>query len=183
MNILIFYATLEGQTAKIAARITDILQSKGHAVTNQPIQHLPTNLNFEDYDAAILGGSIHMGKYPKELTKFIRQHTDWLSNIPSALFTVCMAIHSQQVKSREEAVAFGENLTKETEWHPSLMTTFAGAVKYTQYNFITRFIMKQISRKEGGSTDTTHDHEYTDWKAVEHFANQFCEKLDELQQA
>lgn len=183
MNILIFYATLEGQTAKIADRIADILQSKGHEVTNQPIQHLPANLNIQDYDAAILGGSIHIGKYPKELKKFVRQHTSWLNNIPSAFFTVCMAINSQQEESRQEALVYSENFTKETDWHPTLMATFAGAVKYTQYNFITRFIMKQISRKEGGSTDTSHDHEYTNWEAVERFSEQFGKKLDELQQA
>jgi menaquinone-dependent protoporphyrinogen oxidase len=33
--------------------------------------------------------------------------------------------------------------------------------------------MKQISKKEGGSTDTSRDHEYTDWKSVERFAENF----------
>jgi menaquinone-dependent protoporphyrinogen oxidase len=30
--------------------------------------------------------------------------------------------------------------------------------------------MRVISRREGGDTDTSHDHEYTDWQAVEQFA-------------
>lgn len=30
--------------------------------------------------------------------------------------------------------------------------------------------MKAIVAAEGGDTDDTHDHEYTDWDAVEQFA-------------
>jgi len=49
-------------------------------------------------------------------------------------------------------------------------------VKYTPYGLITRFIMKMISKREGASTDTTRDHEYTDWDRVAHFA----EKIDSV---
>jgi len=38
---------------------------------------------------------------------------------------------------------------------------------------IIRIIMKLISKREGGNTDTTHDHEYTDWDAVMRFTKQF----------
>jgi menaquinone-dependent protoporphyrinogen oxidase len=30
--------------------------------------------------------------------------------------------------------------------------------------------MRVIARREDGDTDTSHDHEYTDWQAVEQFA-------------
>jgi menaquinone-dependent protoporphyrinogen oxidase len=30
--------------------------------------------------------------------------------------------------------------------------------------------MKRASRKHGGATDTSRDHEYTDWHQVEQFA-------------
>jgi menaquinone-dependent protoporphyrinogen oxidase len=32
--------------------------------------------------------------------------------------------------------------------------------------------MRAIARHEGGSTDTTRDHEYTDWDAVTRFADE-----------
>jgi menaquinone-dependent protoporphyrinogen oxidase len=37
--------------------------------------------------------------------------------------------------------------------------------------------MKRIAKREGGSTDTSHDHEYTDWDAVARFTNRFLEKI------
>lgn len=88
-----------------------------------------------------------------------------------------MAIHSQNAKEREAARAYGTRFLAETHWQPDLVETFAGAVKYTQYNFLTRYVMKLITRREGGSTDTAHDHEYTDWDAVARFTRHFLEAL------
>lgn len=181
MNILILYGTLEGQTAKIAERMADVIRNKGHQVTTQLGEQLPANFVVEKYDAVVIGGSIHMSKYPGYLKKFITSHSYWLKNVPSAFFTVCMAVNSQHAKSREEAKQYGEEFFKEVSWQPKIIATFAGAVKYTQYNFITRFIMKMISKREGGSTDTSVDHEYTDWEAVVRFTEKFLEEVNELQ--
>jgi menaquinone-dependent protoporphyrinogen oxidase len=173
MQILIVYGSLEGQTKKIAERIATILEDKGHEVTTLPGGQAPADLALERFDAAIVGGPIHMGKFPKPVKQFVATHRDWLNTVPGALFTVCMAINSEKPGSREQAIRYGEDFLRQSGWRPRLSATFAGAVKYTQYDFVTRFIMKMISKREGASTDTTHDHEYTDWDSVAHFAEEF----------
>jgi len=179
MNILILYGTIEGQTAKVAERVADILRSKGQQVTILCGEHLPAGFETNNFNAAIIGGPIHMGDYPAYLKKFVTTHSNWLNNVPSALFTVCMAIHSQREKSTKEAKRFGKDFVAQAGWQPKLNETFAGAVKYTQYNFITRFIMKLISKREGSSTDTSRDHEYTDWEAVVRFSEKFLVEITE----
>ncbi|ALP53319.1 hypothetical protein Tel_09215 [Candidatus Tenderia electrophaga] len=174
MDILIIYGSLEGQTKKISEHMADILQTNGHQTTTLSSEHLPTDFQVEDYDAAIVGGSIHINKYPKPMIKFVTRHRDWLNATPSAFFTVCMGINSKRPESQQQALQFGQNFLSQTGWKPMLNETFAGAVKYTQYGFITRYIMKRISKHEGGSTDTTRDHEYTDWDRVAHFAEKFA---------
>lgn len=181
MNILILYGTVEGQTTKISERMADIIRSKGLQATTQCGSQLPTDFSINDFDAIIVGGSIHMGDYPAYLKKFVTTHSDWLNNVASAFFTVCMAIHSQRETSREEAKRFGEDFVAQAGWQPNFIETFAGAVKYTQYNFVTRFIMKLISKREGGSTDTARDHEYTDWEAVVRFTDKFITEIMELE--
>ncbi len=181
MNILILYGTLEGQTEKVAERIADVMRNKGHQVSTQFGEQLPNNFILDKFDAVIIGGSIHMGKYPAYLKKFVTTHLDRLNNIPSAFFTVCMGVNSQHEKSRQEAKRFGEDFVTQASWQPTLIDTFAGAVKYTQYNFVTRFIMKLISKREGGKTDTSRDHEYTDWEAVVRFANNFLAAMEEVE--
>jgi menaquinone-dependent protoporphyrinogen oxidase len=177
MHILIVYGSLEGQTQKISQYIAEIIQHLGHQATTLSAKNLPAGFSLDNFDAAIIGGPIHMGRYPGYLTSFVTVYRDRLNRLPSALFTVCMAIHSQHEKSRLEALHYGEKFMARTGWRPTLSRVFAGAVRYTQYNLITRFIMKMIARKEGGSTDTSRDHEYTDWQAVEQFAVEFIDSL------
>ena len=173
------YGSLEGQTEKISDRIAEIIDNKGFKVITLSGEQLPSDFSVEHYDAAIIGGSIHMGKYPESINKFVSTHSGWLNNIPSAFFTVCMAVNSKHAKSREEAMRYGDNFLVQAGWQPTLSGTFAGAVKYTKYNIVTRFIMKLISKREGGSTDTSHDHEYTDWESVEQFAETFFQVVTE----
>ena len=179
MNILIIYGSSEGQTKKISGIIAEIISNKGHQVDIQSGDHLPDDFSTDTYDAVIIGGSIHMGNYPDYIKEFVMTHRDWLNTIPTAFFTVCMAVHSQLAKSRDEATRYHEGFLAETGWLPVLIETFSGAVKYTEYNFITRFIMKWISKRQGGSTDTSRDHEYTDWVSVERFAKSFVARITE----
>lgn len=172
MNILLVYASLEGQTAKIAGRIAEQLRNENHRVTTKKADQLTADFTLNRYDAAIIGGPVHMNRYPKPLKKFVQQHLDWLNNHTSAFFTVCMAINNQRPESQRVAEGYQNNFESETHWHPTQSAIFAGAVKYTQYGFFTRLIMKLISQREGGNTDTSHDYEYTDWNAVMQFTKQ-----------
>jgi menaquinone-dependent protoporphyrinogen oxidase len=177
MHVLIVYGSKEGQTAKIAGHIAQIIRNRGLEVSTYSGREIPADFTTGAFDAAIVGGSIHIGKYPAYLREFVTQHRDWLNRVPSAFFTVCMAVQSHNAAEREAAGNFGKRFIETTQWNPTLIETFAGAVKYTQYNFITRFIMKRITQREGGSTDTSRDHEYTDWDAVARFTNRFLEKI------
>ena len=179
MQILIIYGSLEGQTKKISERIRDTLQARGHQVMLLSGDRLPVGFSLDSVDAAIIGASIHISKYPAYIKEFVATHRDWLNSVPTAFFTVCMAIRSKKAESRNQAAKYGEDFLKKTGWLPTLTATFAGAVKYTQYNFITRYIMKKISKSEGGSTDTSHDHEYTDWSTVTQFADEFSALIND----
>ena len=60
-----------------------------------------------------------------------------------------------------------------------LTTQIAGALKYTQYDFFKRIIMKMISKKEGRTTNTSQDYEYTNWNLVKEFVNRFADKASQ----
>ncbi len=182
MRILIAYCTKEGQTEKISSHIAQILAKQGHKVTLQSGDELLENLDTDAYEAAIVGGSIHMNAYPRQLKKFASQYSDWLGSVPGAFFTVCMAINSPHDKEKADAEKFGVNFVRSVGWQPQLLATFAGAVKYTQYNFFVRFVMKRIAKHEGGDTDTSRDYEYTDWEKVAMFAKQFLSMIEEVEQ-
>ena len=59
----------------------------------------------------------------------------------------------------------------DTGWHPCRTSAVAGALVYSKYNFVVRYIMKRIARQAGGDTDTSKDYVYTDWKRLDEFVD------------
>jgi menaquinone-dependent protoporphyrinogen oxidase len=69
-------------------------------------------------------------------------------------------------------------LVDRTGLRPSRTAAFAGALRYSEYGWVTQRVMRSIARREGNATDMTRDHEYTDWEAVEQFAGVLHQRGD-----
>lgn len=172
---LILYGTGHGQTAKIAARLRDQLRLGGVRVLLTHGDELPPDLDLDGFDLILVGASVVLGGHQKYVRKWVEEHVDLLNRVPSAFFSVSGSAGSDHPEEREAAREIMDAFMDETGWQPRLKTTFAGAIMYTKYNPLVRWVMKRISRKEGRSTDTSRDHEYTDWAAVEAFGESALE--------
>jgi menaquinone-dependent protoporphyrinogen oxidase len=177
-KVLIVYATKEGQTKKIADVIAGELAEKDFAVYLSDASQILEQNHVESYDGVLVGASIHAGGYPKPVTKWLKTKANVLNRKPTAFFSVCLGILQKDEKVQREVHQFPQDLFKVTGWRPQLWTVLAGALPYTKYNWLTRFIMKRIVTKAGGDTDTSRDYEYTDWIEVKKFAGQFASMLD-----
>jgi len=177
-KIAILYGTTEGQAAKIAQRIAAIGRQRGHAVDVRHLAEVDEPLDFDTYAGVIVGASIHEGHHQRYVYRFVKANRAALARLPNAAFTVCLAIHSENADERAEAQAFSQLYEQRGGFKPDLSVVFAGALRYTEYNWLVRMVMRQISKREGGSTDTSHDTEYTDWAEVERFANEFYERVE-----
>ena len=67
---------------------------------------------------------------------------------------------------------------EETGWRPARALPVAGALAYSRYNFIIKFLMKRIARKAGAPTDTSRDYELTDWAALDRFVGETMQAAD-----
>ena len=173
-KILISYGTTEGHTARISEYLVDAIRSRGYLADAVDLKRAQDGL-LDGYDAVILGGSIHMGKHEECVRDFVVQNRAALERLPSAFFSVSLAAHGDMANAQ----AYVENFEHETGWKPAQVGLFSGALLYRQYGFFKRHMMKKIvSSKPGGlSTDTSRDHEYTDWDQVKRFAEDFLERL------
>ncbi len=174
MKILIIYGTGEGQTRKIARYMEEVLQEENHKVmiadaTDEP--PLPTN-----FDAILIGSSIHIHKYQTSVKEYIMENVDELNSMPSAFFSVCMAVASDIEEEHQEVREIAKKFLKHTKWNALEVSHIAGALKYTKYDYFKKLIMRMIAKKQGGDTDTSRDHEYTDWQAVKEFVIGFANK-------
>lgn len=172
-HILIVYGTSYGQTARIATRIDHELADRGFRVSVFDVASLPMGLDLADYDGVLVGASLVVGGYQRSVRAFIRRHLAGLNAMPSGFFAVSGSAASASAAERDEARRIADAALRKLGWKPGIRVSMAGAIRFTQYNMVVRQIMKRICRKEGVSTDTSRDHEYTDWAQVARFAASF----------
>jgi menaquinone-dependent protoporphyrinogen oxidase len=166
-RVLIAFHTEEGQTARIAERIADVLRASGTSVASAPAD---AETSVEGYDVVVVGGSIHAAHHSKALRRFLRAHAADLDAMPTALFQVSLTSASPDDEHTATAHGMVQELLDETGFSPDIVAMFAGALVYTRYGWFKRHLMRAIVKREGGDTDMSRDHEYTDWDAVEAFA-------------
>ena len=174
--LLILYATTEGHTARIAERIAQRLRDKEHEVVMHRADAVPSGLEPADYDGVIVGSSIHYGHHPNFLRALVRRLRTALTARPSAFFSVSLSAGGPGAKP-EAARRYLETFLRQVDWHPPQTATFAGALRYSKYGVFKRLLMRMIVGIAGGDTDPTRDYEYTDWDAVDRFADAFAQRL------
>jgi menaquinone-dependent protoporphyrinogen oxidase len=174
VRICIAYATSEGQTARIAAHVADVVRSHGHQADEVDLK-VSGPLSPSGYDGVVVGSSIHLGHHDKRVHDYVREHRDALDRVPSAFFSVSLAAHGDE----REAQRYVDEFEEQTGWRPAKVAMFSGALLYTRYGFLKRRMMKRIARdKPGGlGTDVSRDYVYTEWDAVTRFTEDFLAGL------
>lgn len=182
--VLILYATREGQTRHIAEYIAKALSKRGCTAQVHNVKVHPETVQLSNYSAAILAASVHAGRHEPEMESFVRKHRDQLELLPTAFFSVSLSEAGAEdpnasPEEREQSAADVDRMIEEffvaTEWRPQRAYPVAGALAYTHYGTLVRFLMKRIAEKAHASTDTSRDHVFTDWDALDHFVEVFLE--------
>jgi menaquinone-dependent protoporphyrinogen oxidase len=168
-SFLIYYGTGEGQTATVAERIVETLDARGHDATAVNAADAPADLAVADYDAVLVGASIHAGKHQPAVVEFAQANRDALAARPTAFFQLSMS--SATAEGAAQAAGYVEEYLDETEWHPDRIAQFGGALRFSEFGFLKRFMVKQVVKREMPDLDTSEDAEFTDWQAVDDFAN------------
>ena len=92
--------------------------------------------------------------------------------VPSVFLSVSMA--AANVLNRADAERWLKNwdaaFFEKTGWTPAHVEHVAGAQKFRHYDPITKWFMRRVAMEQGYETDTTRDHEYTDWEKLGRFA-------------
>lgn len=170
---LVIYATQHGQTRRVAERIASVLAARGHTAELHDAAELRESLPLDRFDRVFIGAPILAGGYPRAIRRFVRAHRDALAAVPTAFFSVGLSVASRTHDGRAQSREVVDRFLERTGLRPAHVELVAGALPYTRYNFLIRFVMRRIAEKEGGDTDTSRDYEYTDWAAVERFAESF----------
>ena len=172
-RIITIFGTGEGQTAKVAENIDAKLSARGHETTTVNVTEIDPGLDIDDFDAVLVGASIHMGRQQKAVRTFVEANRDALATKPNGFFQVSGSSGARTEEGAAEAARYVDEFIEATGWRPDRIGLFGGALRFSEYGFLMRALVKFVARADQSGTNPLADVEYTDWEEVEAFAEEF----------
>lgn len=180
MKLLILYGNKGGQTEKIARHIKAEAEKSGVEISiYDATDNVPAPKGF---DGVIIGSSIRNRVFQSRIAAYINIYRRELNTIPSVFFTVSSAAIGlekldPQSWRRKGLGILTDKFLKDNEWKPVLIEHMAGAINFTQYDWRTKAGFWLMALFSGWDHDTSRDHEYTDWVAVDAFVHTAVEMI------
>ena len=175
-RLLVVHSSFDGQTERIAGRVREVAARAGLRAQLVDAEAGELDWAIAEADAVIVGGAIRYGRHARSLEAAVRANRSAIDSRPNAFYSVCLSAGGPGAKPAN-ALAYITEFIERTGWQPQHIASFAGALRYSAYNPFIRFLMRLIVGSAGGDTDTSRDYEYTDWPAVERFAERFAREL------
>ena len=177
----IVYATTEGHTRRVAEHLAGSLKARGLASVLHDARD--ARVGPSAFAAIVLAASAHRGRHQAEMVRYVRHNRSQIEAIPNAFISVSLSeagaedptLEDEQRQKHTAAVrSMIGRFVGDAGWRPRRVFPVAGALTYTRYGFLTRWIMERIARRAKGATDVSRDHDYTDWVALDRFAGTFA---------
>lgn len=178
MRTAVFYATREGQSERVAQRVAADLRSQAIEVDVIDVKDVRRRITWDVYDAAFVIASVHAGRHEKEMIEFVKRSKQDLERLHAPFLSLTLSqagaelatnTPAQREAAHADALRMVADFASETGWRFEHSLTVAGALMYSKYNFLVKWIMKRIAHKAGFDGPTSRDYEFTNWSEVDHF--------------
>jgi menaquinone-dependent protoporphyrinogen oxidase len=185
-TLLVLYATREGQAKKIAEHVGDIARERGFRAEVRDAWMIVEPFDMGRFAGAVLVASVHGGRHEREIVRFVKTHREQLMRMPAAFLSVSLTEAGAEdpkaaATKRDQSSAAVQRMLQrffdQTGWHPEHAKPVAGALAYSKYGPIVRQVVKLITKREGGPTDTSRDHEFTDWGSLDQYVGEIVATL------
>ena len=173
LRVMVAFASREGQTERIAHHVAREVENRGALSHLVNVRVDPVDDGVDDYDAAVLADSLHIGQYDPVFTAFVESHLERLNAVPSLMLTISLSAASPDAAERESAVDRARTLISAMGWRPGRMELVGGAVNDRKLNFLQRWLMHLILRRKGVEPDPSGNSEFTDWKRLDSVVAEF----------
>ena len=163
MNVLVLYATEEGQTGKIARFSAEEVQKLGHSVTLVDVDE-PSELNLESVDSVVLASPVHQRRHNKAFEASIAAFREELKDRKTLLLSVSLSAAFPE--GLEEAREYVTEMNMRTGFTPDVLILVAGAVRTSQYDYFALQVVQHVLLRGRDFDRAIEEHEFTDWAAL-----------------
>ncbi len=170
-EMLLFYATRDGQSRQIATKISVRLGERGiEARPRDLAEGAPAAGELSAASLVALVASVRYGRHLKEAEQFMALYDTLASPPPLALASVNLTARKPG-KDTADGNAYLRKWIARHHRKPALATAIAGRLDYPRYTWLDRQMIRLIMKMTGGPTDPQARVEYTSWDAVDRFAS------------
>lgn len=158
---LVVYASKVGSTREVAEKVGEILTQKGVRVEVCSVRQVR---NLEGYDAVVLGTAIRMFKPLGQMMAFVKRHKNKLAKLPTAAFTVGLAMKNGDEKGRGDATKYAAPFI-EAVGNAKSVAYFGGKLDLNTLSPVWRIMMTKMVENDPSSIG-----DFRDWNAIQAWA-------------
>jgi len=173
--MLLFYATRDGHSRRIAAHIAARLAECGIcAAPHDLADAFPAPADLAAASLVVVVAAVRYGRHLPEAERFFATYKELLAR---ARF-VFVSVNLTARKPGKDTAAGNQYLRKSIARHqlkPILAAAVAGRLDYPHYRWLDRQVIRLIMKMTGGPTDPRSCVEFTAWKGVDEIASRIAE--------
>jgi menaquinone-dependent protoporphyrinogen oxidase len=164
MQVLVAFATSEGQTQKIAEAVTRRVRELGHDVELFNTGHSPAGVQVNDFDKIVVAASVHQQQHQESIEDFVVANLAELQKRPTLFLSISLS--AAFAEGMTEAQGYVQTFLDGTGWRPARSLLVAGALRQDEYDYFKAQIIEHVVLKDRKVDDPSKDHEFTDWAAL-----------------
>ncbi len=163
MNVLVIYATIEGQTGKIARFVSEELEKLGHTAVLIDANE-PSEISFEQVDAVILAAPVHERRHPQNFEALLSAHAADLAT--KRVFFLSISLNAAFPEGMEEAGEYVTEMKMRTGLDPEREMLVGGAIRIDQYDYFAMQVLQHVVLRDKDYKPGEGRNEFTDWDAL-----------------
>lgn len=164
MTVLIVYATVEGQTGKIARFVEEEVRKSGRDVARVDASDPAADISLDGVDTVILAAPVHERRHPDAFEVAVAAQRGALAERRTLMLSVSLSAAFPE--GMDEAREYLVEMEMRTGFAPDAEALVAGAVRSRQYDYFATQLIRHVVLRDRDFDSASGEHEFTDWDAL-----------------
>ncbi|MGJ5619641.1 flavodoxin domain-containing protein [Sulfitobacter sp. MF3-043] len=164
MPVLILFASIEGQTRKIAQFIEETVSGAGYEATIVDVSDKMADVTFDGFDTVILAAPVHERRHPPNFEVLLTASRADLEARRTLMISVSLGAAFPKLMG--EAQEYLDEMKMRTGLKPNAEALVAGAVRPSSYGYYETEVLRHAILRHQTIDPRTQEREFTDWDAL-----------------